>query len=138
MSAVRQPPPRPFEGVRSARGQYVCPMCGEDAKLKRGWWHDECARLWNLATHSRTQFMELRRQGDFCWSCGNDRATLEVEHTRPLWSLNAQERRELKWWLPFNLTLMCRRCHRAKTANETRARFARPTLPVDTEPPRPV
>jgi hypothetical protein len=120
--SVRQPPPRPFEGVRRD-GRLLCPICGEAAGLRRGWWHHACAQLWNLATNPHTQLVELRRQGDCCWSCGNHHASLEVEHIRPLWSLTADERLELKWWLPFNLQLLCRACHRAKTAREARERY---------------
>lgn len=72
-----------------------------------------------------------------CWECGarahiddNDRwisPFLAVDHVVPLWNLTDAERLELKWWLPFNLQLLCRRCHRAKTKREAgrRAEIAR-------------
>lgn len=44
--------------------------------------------------------------------------SLELEHIRPLWSLDDQERTQLRWWLPFNLQLLCVPCHKAKTARE--------------------
>lgn len=44
--------------------------------------------------------------------------SLEVDHVRPLWSLTDEERTELRWWLPFNLQLLCGRCHKAKTKRE--------------------
>lgn len=47
---------------------------------------------------------------------------LHVDHIRPLWSLTDEERRELRWWLPFNLQLLCAACHAAKTAREARER----------------
>jgi hypothetical protein len=52
---------------------------------------------------------------------------LEVDHIRPLWSLNDEERRELRWWLPYNLQLLCGLCHKAKTRAEAaeRARLRR-------------
>lgn len=52
---------------------------------------------------------------------------LAVDHVRPLWSLTARERRDLKWWLPFNLQLLCTSCHAAKTRREAglRARAKR-------------
>lgn len=51
----------------------------------------------------------------------------QVDHVRPLWSLSGAERVELRWWLPFNLQLLCRPCHAAKTAREAaeRARLRR-------------
>lgn len=52
------------------------------------------------------------------------RVELEVEHVRPLWSLDEVERLELRWWLPFNLQLLCVPCHRAKTKREAGARAA--------------
>lgn len=57
------------------------------------------------------------------------RVVLEVDHVRPLWSLDDDERTELRWWLPFNLQALCTECHRAKTAAEAaeRARRRRPT-----------
>lgn len=48
--------------------------------------------------------------------------TLELEHIRPLWSLNEAERLELRWWLPYNLQLLCVPCHRAKTRTEAAQR----------------
>lgn len=49
---------------------------------------------------------------------------LEVEHVRPLWSLTEEERTRLRWWLPFNLQLLCEACHRAKSRREAAARAA--------------
>lgn len=137
MNLVRRPPPRRFEGVYRD-GRRVCPMCGEHSTSKRAWWHPECAAVWNLAASPRFAIKELLSNvgGDVCWSCrrtrderiedGDDHRwpiELELEHIRPLWSLSSEERLELKWWLPFNLQLLCRPCHRAKTAAEARERF---------------
>lgn len=79
--------------------------------------------MWNLATSPRYAWSELRKQADCCWQCRARGRALEVEHVRPLWSLTPSERLELKWWLPFNLQLLCRDCHRAKTAREARERY---------------
>ena len=122
MRTTRQPPPRPFENV-PRDGRRVCPMCGEPSGKSHAWWHQLCADIWNLAAHPRFAFDELRKQADCCWQCRTRTAALEVEHIRPLWSLTPAERLELKWWLPFNLQLLCRDCHRAKTAAESRERF---------------
>lgn len=53
--------------------------------------------------------------------------SLEVDHIRPLWSLNAKERKQTRWWLPFNLQLLCAMCHKAKSKREAaeRARLKR-------------
>lgn len=72
--------------------------------------------------------------GPACWGCGATDRDLELEHVRPLWSLTDDERLELRWWLPFNLQLLCVPCHKAKTAAEAaerasqRAAAASPTL----------
>lgn len=63
-----------------------------------------------------------------CWGCGRTHdadghpVRLEVEHVRPLWSLTDQERTELRWWLPYNLQLLCESCHKAKSAREASER----------------
>jgi hypothetical protein len=49
---------------------------------------------------------------------------LELDHIRPLYSLNDEERLQLRWWLPFNLQLLCHWCHAAKSAREARERWA--------------
>jgi 5-methylcytosine-specific restriction endonuclease McrA len=122
--AVRVPPPRPFERIKSPRGQYVCPMCGVDAGYKRGWWHKECAEMWNLSTNPRWQLRELwANVGTKCWACLVGHG-IDVDHIKPLWSLTAQERKELKWWLPFNLQVLCRECHAIKTKREAGERAA--------------
>lgn len=119
--SVRTPPPRPFEGVRRD-GRYVCPMCGEDAGLKRGWWHRECAAVWNF-TRPSWALRELLAVSERCWNC-RERYGNEVDHIRPLYSLTPDERRELKWWLPFNMQLLCRVCHREKSRREAAERAA--------------
>lgn len=57
-----------------------------------------------------------------CWHCGEESLALDVDHVRPLWSLSEEERGEPRWWLPFNVQLLCPSCHRAKTAREARWR----------------
>lgn len=120
---VRALPPRPFGG-QTRNGRKVCPMCGELSTSKRGWWHPVCAQIWSLASSPQLAWVELRKEANCCWECRARGRTLEVEHVRPLWSLTPAERREFKWWLPFNLQLLCRECHRAKSAREARERYA--------------
>ena len=136
MTAVRQAPRPPFESVPSVKRadgkpHRPCPMCGDVLPTGRGWWHPACVELWRYAAFPGTALgLLLELHGRVCWGCGAKRTEehaapfLELEHVRPLWSLNAEERRELKWWMPFNLQLLCRACHRAKTARETRERFS--------------
>jgi hypothetical protein len=80
--------------------------------------------MWRLASDRNYCHKHLKKlHGPRCWTCGK-RRRLELEHTRPLWSLTDQERTQLRWWLPFNLTLMCEDCHRDKTRAETSLRAA--------------
>lgn len=60
-----------------------------------------------------------------CWECGALTYRVDVDHVRPLWSLTDQERTELRWWLPFNLQLLCHDCHKAKTKREAAQRAGR-------------
>jgi hypothetical protein len=144
VTLVRTPPRPAFEA--RARHERICPMCGGIPYTKRAHWHPECVVLWNLATHAALQIHELKVVADRCWNCGltarasmlaNGRLQerdldrgpyrvlpLELEHIKPLWSLSAAERRELKWWLPFNLQLLCHWCHLAKSAREAAERAA--------------
>lgn len=94
--------------------------------------------------------------GHVCWQCGADvqpgtqhwwgdtphqgppcfiPVALEVDHIRPLWSLTDEERTEHRWWLPFNLQLLCVACHKAKTKHEAgvRALGLRNVAMVDAE-----
>lgn len=138
--SVRMPPRPPYEHVAGA-----CSMCGTSPLpgRRRSWCSDACVELWNLATFPLVQRRHLEYfMGTRCWVCdarwqpGYARPSwstdlgppaprpivLEVEHVRPLWSLTDDERRELRWWLPFNLQLLCLECHRAKTRREAAAR----------------
>lgn len=150
-AAVRNPPRPPFENVAG-----ICSLCGGPLSgRRRSWCSDECVKVWEWATIPRAAITHLRAlHGDGCWVCGLTEEpirenhytanpgpvieadsggpvmvpiTLELEHTRPLWSLTDEERSELRWWLPFNLALLCVRCHRAKTKEESaeRARLRR-------------
>lgn len=95
--------------------------------------------LWNIASSNDVAKRHLLQlHGTVCWSCGAEReghrlsdgevvshpVTLELEHVRPLWSLTDEERTELRWWLPFNLQLLCVPCHRAKSRREAAERAA--------------
>jgi len=100
-------------------------MCGTTPLpgRRRSWCSDTCVELWNLAAMpavAKHQLLELH--GHVCWGCGHDAEVLELEHVRPLWSLTDAERLELRWWLPYNLQLLCEPCHRAKSATEARLR----------------
>ncbi len=120
VSLVRRPPRPPHEGSGS------CPMCGEKPEQKRRRWHPECVELWHyIAFPQRALSLLIKMHGRRCWSCGHVGGFLELEHIRPLWSLTEAERREYRWWLPFNLQLLCTPCHRAKTAREARERIGR-------------
>lgn len=142
---VRQPPRPPHERTEGA-----CSMCGLTPLpgRRRSWCSDECVNLWYIATSGQVALKHLTDlHGWSCWSCGAAErpapvfewarwsdvpaglyplapvpVRLEVEHVRPLWSLTAAERSELRWWLPFNLQLLCSTCHKAKSAEETRER----------------
>ncbi len=123
MIDVPQPPRPPFERAPLRDGRRVCPMCGDVTASRRGWWHRECAALWNLATRPPVALRDLKAiAGSRCWSCGLE-GYVELEHIRPLWSLTPDERRELRWWLPFNQQLLCAPCHKAKSAREARERY---------------
>lgn len=100
--------------------------------------------LWEIATTSRAALAHMVAvHGHNCWGCGADEGPerrhhwsanpgeltgrmvmvrLEVEHVRPLWSLTDHERTQLRWWLPYNLQLLCTTCHKAKTATEAAER----------------
>ncbi|HEV8230193.1 MAG TPA: HNH endonuclease signature motif containing protein [Candidatus Limnocylindria bacterium] len=83
--------------------------------------------LWKLAAFRGYQLLHmLQVHGRRCWGCGrrDPHLFLELDHMRALSTLTTEERCELKWWLPFNLQLLCRDCHREKTATEARARLA--------------
>lgn len=58
----------------------------------------------------------------------------DVDHIRPLWSLTGDERGEPRWWLPGNLQLLCRSCHRDKSRVEAGHRAAGRTWPFDERP----
>lgn len=118
---------------------------------RRSWCSDECVGLWYVATSGVRALAHLvDLHGHACWGCGATEqpggiwewadpdelpqgiyppeprpVALEVEHVRPLWSLTDAERTELRWWLPFNLQLLCVPCHRAKSKRETRERARR-------------
>lgn len=75
-----------------------------------------------MATSSDRARADLMAFYPGCWECGVLTDDVEVDHVVPLWNLTDDERLELKWWLPFNLELLCRRCHGKKTRREARRR----------------
>lgn len=142
----REPPDPPFA---LAPGR-ICRMDGVPLTgRRRRWCSDACAETWvhvNQPAWCAWRF-RLDTFGDRparCFGCGRtareatvanveiraglleDRLyhvrPLELDHVKPLWSLTAGERLELKWWLPFNLQLLCHWCHAAKSAEEARRR----------------
>ncbi len=69
------------------------------------------------------RFHLVSLHGDVCVGCG-DETLCELDHRRPLWSLTADERQDIRWWLPSNLQLLGERCHKEKTRREARSRAA--------------
>lgn len=159
--SVRTPPRPPYE-----RQKGRCSLCGTQPKgRRRSWCTDDCVQTWWLATDAAAQLHHLvELHGRACWNCGATTWTpspawirqhrpwmrdhpaepepiaLEVEHRRPLWSLNPTERHQLRWWLPFNLQLLCVPCHRAKTRLEAADRAAgrQPSGRIEPDPQLPL
>lgn len=119
---LRQPPRPPFKAERGR-----CALCGGPIPKGCYSWCRACPPVWRLATASTAVLRAhlAAVDGPACRSCGEPGT--EVDHVRPLWSLAPDERSQLRWWLPFNLQLLCRSCHAAKTALEAaeRARLRR-------------
>lgn len=145
--SVRTPPRPPHERTAGA-----CSLCGTSPlpPRRRAWCSDDCVELWYVATSSRTALAWLVAEfGRRCWRCDAQvepgrpwgfgpegpplprPVELFVDHVRPLWSLTEAERGELRWWLPFNLQLLCGPCHGAKTSAEAGERAALRRAPVD-------
>lgn len=116
--AVRKPPRPPYERTPNS-----CSMCAAPPPGRRtSWCSDDCVNLWLVATRPKAALHQLvALHGHRCWSCGHHADELDVDHIRPLWSLDDLERTELRWWLPFNLQLLCPNCHKAKTRAEAAA-----------------
>ena len=66
----------------------------------------------------------LKGYGYRCVECNtwHYHTEIQVDHVRPLWSLTAEERTDLKWWGPQNLQILCTPCHAAKTRKEAAER----------------
>lgn len=131
-----------------------CRLCAStNLEPRRVYWCSQaCVDLWTLATSSNAQRWQLvELHGHACWECGETwrpgvrhewtglvgppaprPVELAVDHVRPLWSLSDVERQQLRWWLPFNLQLLCTTCHAAKTRREAgeRAALRRGQLPL--------
>lgn len=122
---LREPPRLPFD--RAPAG--ICRVDGEKVKPpRRLYCSAECSEIypmlfansaWQAWRFARDVFGDRRAR---CMCCGAERVALELDHIRPLWSLTPAERLEWRWWLPYNLWLICIQCHRKKTALEAAAR----------------
>lgn len=122
INSNRQPPAPPYRGQAGR-----CSLCGttELPPRRRSWCSDDCVTMWNVASAGQAALAHLRAvHGSFCHCCGDPVSYLEVDHWRPLWSLTDEMRTELRWWLPFNLRLLCQSCHRGKTRHEAAVRAA--------------
>lgn len=94
-------------------------------KPRRTWCSQACVDVYALSRFPAIAAADLRMFYPGCWECGaleSFDVAVEVEHVVPLWSLDELERGELKWWLPFNLQLLCQPCHRAKSKLEAQVR----------------
>ncbi len=135
-AAARRPPPPPYRGlaglvvVDDVIIGRLCSLCGEAVpKGRQTWCGQDCVDTWNLAASpdaARAHLVKLL--GPTCQGCDGALEPAfyfcELDHVRPLWSLDDEERLELRWWLPFNLQLLGPKCHRAKTAREAGERAA--------------
>jgi hypothetical protein len=123
--AVRSPPRPPHE-----KAPNTCSLCGTTPLpgRRQSWCSDECVNRWMAATGSRDHAVKILIEihGAVCAECGAERLAVEldVDHTRPLWSLTDDERLDLSWWMPeTNLQLLCHDpCHKAKTKREAAER----------------
>lgn len=117
---VRTPPKWPGAKVPGRCNLCLAPV----PKGRQTWCSQTCVDIWFLATTPNVQAAHLRLTYEGCFECGVLTRQTEVDHIKPLWSLEPHERRELKWWLPFNLQLLCDECHKAKTKREAAVRAA--------------
>jgi len=94
-------------------------------------WHPECVELYKIATSNDYAYAYLvRRDGLVCQGCGEPLyARAEVDHKVPLWSVdkldpeNVEEIERLRhYWSVDNLQLLCRSCHKRKSAAEAAQR----------------
>lgn len=123
------------------RGQLVelhgwaCWACGEQAWQPGERYVDRLLRDEQRSSWSRYQLGEYWKRverGDVDHGPPAPELLVEVDHVRPLWALDEHERTDPRWWLPFNLQLLCAPCHRAKTKREAavRARLRRGEITV--------
>lgn len=100
-------------------------MCGDRVQPPQRTWHKDCSAIWALACEPKILRHHLEVFGGRdCHECGREPG-LYIDHRRPLWSLDEEERRELRWWLPFNTQLLGKVCHDAKTRREAGDRARR-------------
>lgn len=132
--------------------QGQCKLCRSPRPQgSRDWCSDTCgemARAMVQQANWRPHLVAL--MGHACWQCGERWSpgrkvppwqlengqnmvvyppapapiTLQVDHVVPLWRLTATQRLQPRWWLPYNLQLLCTTCHRTKTASEAAERAA--------------
>lgn len=138
-SRGRNPPA--FNNWPRTGGRRPCPLCGQDAGFKRGWWHVECVSLWHVA-HAQHRAREAFPREGVCALTGEPFKTfdyaIEFDHIAPLYAVKAALRADAKthwrraWWFwsVFNLRPLSPTAHKLVTAQQARDRAAgkRPQL----------
>lgn len=100
-----------------------CRFCGEpiieDGKQNnRKHWHQSCADTWrrmNNPSESKKIVFHRERgkcQGENCKYSSLDIKDFDLDHIKPLIESNG----DMTYWMLGNLQLLCKRCHKTKTA----------------------
>lgn len=94
------------------------------SKVRR--WHAECKKIASLLLVGGlywARFWLEHRDGKICRSCKkSDCGPLELDHVRPLWSVDRDAPDAWKFWTLENLQLLGTPCHKIKTAREAKVR----------------
>jgi len=118
----RRPPELPFGNAPAG----LCRMCGEptipgkNGRPRR--WHARCLDLYLVASDPKcARIFLFRRDKGKCASCGKKADRLDdawhVDHVRRL----RDAPRDIRYWLPENIQILCIPCHVRKTTAEQRA-----------------
>lgn len=113
----------------------------KDGSISRArFWHRGCkviARPVLIGTTNMLHWLAQER-GWRCVDCGDERptTTLEVDHERPLWSVDRTDPEAWRFWMAENLALRCVDCHKVKTKREAKARAKCKRLNGTTKGPR--